>query len=130
MRATGIVPALQDAPLRDRDGLPVGAVEDLLFDPATNRPTWLVVRLAGGRRTVVPSAGSRSEVRGVRVSVCAEAVASCPVTLEPEAPLPVDDALRACNHYGIRRAPDPWAADTFVVSRGAAGAPPRVAVAA
>jgi hypothetical protein len=130
MRATGIVPALQDAPLRDRDGLPVGSVEDLLFDPATNRPTWLVVRLAGGRRTIVPSAGSRSEVRGLRLSVGAGAVASCPVTLELDAPLPVEDALRACGHYGIRRACDRRAPDTFVVSPSATEAPPRVAVAA
>jgi hypothetical protein len=60
MRATGIVPALHDTPLRDREGVTVGELEDLLADAATNRPAWLVVKLDDGRRTVAPAHGSRS----------------------------------------------------------------------
>jgi hypothetical protein len=41
MRTTGIVPALHDTPLRDREGVTVGELEDLLADAATNRPAWL-----------------------------------------------------------------------------------------
>ena len=61
MDAIGIVPALRDGPLRDRDGLLLGRVDDLLFDAQTNRPAWLVVRLSDGdapcRATGTPGMG-------------------------------------------------------------------------
>src|SRR3954469_12136682 len=62
MEVSGIVPALRHGTLRDRDGLLLGRVEDLLFDAQTNRPAWLVVRLSGPdeRRTLVPAPGARA----------------------------------------------------------------------
>ncbi|MCW2985158.1 MAG: PRC-barrel domain containing protein, partial [Conexibacter sp.] len=62
---SGIVPSLRQAPLRDRDGLLLGRVEDLLFDALTNRPAWLVVRLGDGRRTIAPAARSRPALDGL-----------------------------------------------------------------
>jgi PRC-barrel domain len=101
MRATGIVPALHDAPLRDRDGRRLGTVEDMLFDTTTHRPIWLVVRLADGRRTVAPARGSRPGVDGTRVRVAAEVVAGCPVSLTGSPALGREHVVRVCRHYGV-----------------------------
>jgi hypothetical protein len=105
MHATGIVPALRDGPLRDRDGLLLGRVEDLLFDAQTNRPAWLVVRISDGdapRRTLAPAGGSRATVDGLRLGCAADAVRTCPITLPGPAPLR-EHVVVACRHYGIRR---------------------------
>jgi PRC-barrel domain protein len=105
MEIIGIVPALRDGPLRDRDGLLLGRVEDLLFDAQTNRPAWLVVRLSDGdapRRTLVPARGSRTTTDGLQLAHTADAVRACPVTLSGPAPLR-EHVLGACRHYGIRR---------------------------
>jgi len=104
MEVTGIVPALHDGPLRDRDGLLLGRVEDLLFDAQTNRPAWLVVRLAGaqGRRTLAPAPRSRPTVDGLVLACAAEQVRSCPVTLSGPAPL-LEHVAGAARHYGLQR---------------------------
>src|SRR4051794_41910097 len=88
MEVSGIVPALRQGPLRDRDGLLLGRVEDQLFDAQTNRPVWLVVRLSGAeeRRTLVPARAARPTVDGLCVAHDAEAVRGCPVTLAGAAP--------------------------------------------
>jgi PRC-barrel domain len=102
MAATGIVPALCDAPLRDREGLLLGRVEDLLFDATTNRPAWLVVALGDGRRTIAPAARARHAVDGMRVGVTADQVRGCPVTLTGPWPRQAD-VVGAARHYGVRR---------------------------
>jgi hypothetical protein len=107
MCATGIVPALHDAPLRDRDGALIGSVEDLLCDDRTNRPAWLVVRLADGRRTVAPARGSRPTPDGIRLRHPFDAVRTCPVTLAG----PVvgrEHLVRLCRHYGLAVAAGAW----------------------
>jgi hypothetical protein len=104
MHVPGIVPALHDGPLRDRDGLLLGRVEDLLFDARTHRPAWYVVRLSGAdeRRTLVPATGTRFSLDGLRVAHAADAVRGCPVTLLAPAPLR-DHVAAASRHYGLRR---------------------------
>jgi hypothetical protein len=104
MEVIGIVPALRDGPLRDRDGLLLGRVGDLLFDAFTNRPVWVVVRLSGPdeRRTLVPAPRARRTVDGLRVAYHADAVRACPVTVSGVAPLR-EHVLSAGRHYGLRR---------------------------
>jgi hypothetical protein len=104
MGTPGTVPALHEAPLRDRDGLLLGRVEDLLFDAQTHRPAWVVVRLSGPgeQRTLVPARGSRPTVDGLRVAHEASAVRAWPVVLPGRAPLR-EHVLAAARHYGARR---------------------------
>jgi hypothetical protein len=107
MDAVGLVPSLREGALRDRDGRLVGRVEDLLFDAQTNRPAWLVVRIADGadgatRRTLAPARGSRARVDGMALGVGVDAVRSCPVAIAGPAPLR-EHVLSACRHYGVRR---------------------------
>ncbi|WCB93600.1 hypothetical protein DSM104299_02315 [Baekduia alba] len=103
-----MVPALRDGTLRDRSGLLVGRVEDMLFDAETNRPAWMVVRLSedggGHRRTLAPARGARPSVGGMVLGVTAEVVRSCSVTVTSPAPL-VEHVAAACRHYGVRRFP-------------------------
>jgi hypothetical protein len=102
--APGIVPALRDAPLRDRDGALLGLAHDLLFDAITNRPAWVVVGLADGRRTLAPFARARHTIDGLCLAVAADAVQSCPATVAPTAAAPaLDDLAAAAAHYGQRR---------------------------
>jgi hypothetical protein len=104
MEVPGIVPSLRDGPLRDRDGLLLGRVEDLLFDAQTNRPAWLVVRLSGPdeRRTLVPAPRARPAVDGLRAAHAADAIRACPVTLTGPTPLR-EHVVGAGRHYGLRR---------------------------
>jgi hypothetical protein len=104
MEVPGIVPTLREGPLRDRDGLLLGRVEDLLFDAFTNRPAWLVVRLSGPeeRRTLIPAARSRPTLDGLCVAHEADAVRACPVTLLAPTPLR-EHIAAAARHYGIGR---------------------------
>jgi hypothetical protein len=105
MDVIGIVPALRDGPLRDRDGLLLGRVDDLLFDAQTNRPAWLVVRLSDGdatRRTLVPARGARTTTDGLQLAHPADTVRACPVTVTTPLPLR-EHVLAACRHFGVRR---------------------------
>jgi hypothetical protein len=104
--ASGDIPSLHGGSLRDRDGAQVGHVEELLFEAATSRPAWLVVALAGGRRTLVPARRARATVRGLRIAVDRAVVLACPVTLGAvPAPVGPEHVVEACAHYGIRRVP-------------------------
>src|ERR1700712_3923772 len=105
----GIVPALRDGPLRDRAGLLLGRVEDVLFDAETNRPAWFVVRLSEGgdsgvgRRPLGPRRGARARVDGTALGVSADVVRACPVVLLG-APAPLrEHVVSAARHYGMRR---------------------------
>jgi hypothetical protein len=125
MRATGIVPSLLGAPLRDRDGVRVGSVEDLLADARTNRPAWLVVRLDDGRRTVAPAAGSRPTLHGTCVRWPRETVRACPATVGGST-LEREHVVRVCRHYGVPLPQGTWS-DAFVAVRGAPIGAPAVA---
>jgi hypothetical protein len=93
--APGIVPALRDAPLRDRDGLLLGRVGDVLYDAVSNRPAWVVVLLSDGRATLAPAARARHAVDGLCLPVGADAVRGCPAS--------ATDVAAAARHYGMRR---------------------------
>ena len=108
MCATGIVPALRDAPLCDRDGTVIGRVEDLLSDAATQRPAWLVVLLHDGRRTVVPARGARPTRDGMRIRHPLDAVRTCPLTLAEPA-LRREHVVAVCRHYGVPAPAGAWA---------------------
>src|ERR1700712_4967252 len=103
MGVPGQVPSLHGGPLRDHDGAQLGTVEELLFEAATSRPAWLVVVLAGGRRTLAPARRSRATVRGLRIAVDRAGVLACPIDLGPAGTPPVPaDVVDACATYGVR----------------------------
>ena len=58
MDAPGLIPSLIGAPLSPRGGGVAGTVEDLLVDPASHLPVWLLVRLRHSAQpyTFVPAA--------------------------------------------------------------------------
>jgi hypothetical protein len=93
--APGIVPALRETPLRDRDGLLLGRVGDVLFDAVTNRPAWVVALLSDGRATLAPAARARHTIDGLCLPVAADAVRDCPAG--------ATDVALAARHYGVRR---------------------------
>ncbi|WP_155892114.1 PRC-barrel domain-containing protein [Conexibacter woesei] len=96
----GVVPALYEGPLRDRDGLLVGRVDDVLYDAETNRAAWVVVRLGGdadgARRALAPARGLRFVAGGGGCALACTAadVHACPAGL---------DVATAAQHYGVRR---------------------------
>jgi hypothetical protein len=96
--AAGVVPALYEGPLRDRDGLLLGRVDEVLYDAETNRPAWVVIRLADGARTLAPARGLRFLAGG---GGCALACAAAVVHACPSAD--VTDVAAAAQHYGVRR---------------------------
>jgi hypothetical protein len=108
----GLIPSLRDAPLRDRDGLLLGLAHDVLFDAVTHRPAWVVVGLAGGRRTLAPAARARHTVDGTCLAVAADAVRACPAG--------ADEIALAAAHYGVRRFARETAAATRFTSAGPA----------
>lgn len=91
----GTLPGLHGAPVCDRDGLPVGAVVDLLVDAATLRPAWYLVALDDGRRVVAPAGGARHGVHATRLACRAGDVLSCPADVP---------SLETCRHFGVRAA--------------------------
>lgn len=95
LSAPGLIPALRDPPLRDRDGLLLGRARDVLFDAVTNRPAWVVVALPDGRTTLAPAARARHTVDGMVLAVAADAVRDCPAD--------AGDVALAARHYGVRR---------------------------
>jgi hypothetical protein len=94
----GVVPALYEGPLRDRDGLLLGRVDDVLYDAETNRAAWVVVRLAGdaARCALAPARGLRFLAGGGGCALASAAadVHACPAGL---------DVAAAAQHYGVRR---------------------------
>jgi hypothetical protein len=103
--AAGVVPALYEGPLRDRDGLLLGRVDEVLYDAETNRAAWVVVRLAGEgdggapRRTLAPARGLRflAGGGGCVLSCTAAEVHACTASGDAL------DVAAAARHYGVRR---------------------------
>jgi hypothetical protein len=108
----GLVPALRDAPLRDRDGLLLGRAADVLFDAVTNRPAWVIVVLSDGRTTLAPASRARNTVDGQCLAVAADAVRACPAG--------AGDVALAAQHYGVRRFAREGAAAARFTCAGAA----------
>jgi hypothetical protein len=126
MEAPGLIPSLIGAPLAGAGGVAVGVVEDLVFDEATNRPLWLLVRLAAGGFTFVPAGRLSSRARAVRVPFEADAILATPVRLSDPAAVSREHAVRLCRHYGIRLPAATWSASVGRVH----GSPAPAAVAA
>lgn len=67
MRRLGEIPSWIGTRVEALDGRPVGRVEAVHLEDRATCPTGLLVRLADGRRTLVPLAGARRGPGVVRV---------------------------------------------------------------
>ena len=88
--------------LDDLGGTPVGRVEEILVEPESNSPSWLLVKVGriGGRRTAVPFDYAAAGVGRVWVPYPRDTIRSAPAVsrgkgLEPA----LEDELR--RHYAI-----------------------------
>ena len=103
MDAPGLIPSLIGAPLSPRGGGVAGTVEDLLVDPASHRPVWLLVRLRRAARpyTFIPAERMASRADGVVVPFDEEALRDAPVRLAAPRPCPRGHAVALSRHYGV-----------------------------
>jgi hypothetical protein len=94
-------------PLADLESEAIGEVESVYIDSVSHDPTWLVVKLSGGRR------GKGTRIVAVPVDVCAGAAGvgvwaaiegarlrAAPV-VDPTRPLLREHELTICAHFGI-----------------------------
>ncbi|HTT93174.1 MAG TPA: hypothetical protein VMF55_00760 [Solirubrobacterales bacterium] len=95
------------APLADLEGEAIGEVQSVYIDSTSHEPTWLVAKLAGGRR------GRGARIVAVPVGMCAGApgvgvwaaidgsrLRGAPV-VDPTRPLLREHELMICEHFGI-----------------------------
>ena len=94
-------------PLADLEGATLGEVQSVYIDSTDHHPTWLVAKVAGGRR------GRGSRIIAVPVDMCAGApevgvwaavdgsrLRGAPV-VDPTRPLLREHELTICEHFGI-----------------------------
>jgi hypothetical protein len=94
-------------PLADLEGEAIGEVQSVYIDSTDHHPTWLVVKIAGGRR------GRGARIIAVPVDLCAGApgvgvwaaidgdrLRGAPV-VDPTRPLLREHELTICEHFGI-----------------------------
>jgi hypothetical protein len=88
--------------LDDLGGTSIGRIEEILVEPESNEPSWLLVKVGriGGRRTAVPFEMAAAGVGRVWVPYPRETIRSAPAVgrgtgLEPE----LEDGLR--RHYAV-----------------------------
>ena len=94
-------------PLADLEGGAIGEVQSVYIDSTEHHPTWLVVKLPGGRR------GRGARIVAVPVDLCAGAAGvgvwaaidgsrlrGAPV-VDPTRPLLREHELTICEHFGI-----------------------------
>lgn len=107
MDAPGLIPPLIGAPLSSRSGGVAGTVEDLLVDPASHRPVWLLVRLdgVGAPYTFVPAERMASRTGSVVVPFDEEALRETPVRLAAPSGCGREHAAVLSRHYGVRVPP-------------------------
>src|SRR5919201_2768463 len=100
----GLIPSLIGAPLSPRGGGVAGTIEDLLVDPASHRPVWLLVRLRHSARpyTFVPAQRMASRADAIVVPYDDAALRSAPVRLDGPGPLRREHAIALSRHYGVR----------------------------
>jgi hypothetical protein len=108
MDAPGLIPSLIGAPLSPRGGGIAGTVEDLLVDPASHRPVWLLVRLRHSAHpyTFVPAVRMASRTDAVVVPFDEKALRAAPVRLAAPCSCPREHAVALSRHYGV---PTPFA---------------------
>ena len=104
MDAPGLIPSLIGAPLSPRGGGVAGTIEDLLVDPASHRPVWLLVRLRHSARpyTFVPAQRMASRADGVVVPFDEDALRDAPVRLAAPSACAREHAVTLSRHYGVR----------------------------
>jgi PRC-barrel domain len=103
MDAPGLIPSLIGAPLSPRGGGVAGTVEDLLVDPASHRPVWLLVRLRQCAQpyTFVPAERMASRADAVVVPFDEEVLRAAPVRLAVPVPWAREHAVALSRHYGV-----------------------------
>ncbi|HEY7621793.1 MAG TPA: hypothetical protein VH834_18600 [Solirubrobacteraceae bacterium] len=103
MDAPGLIPSLIGAPLSPRGGGVAGTVEDLLVDPASHRPVWLLVRLRQSAQpyTFVPAVRMASRADAVVVPFDEAALREAPVRLAAPCGCPREHAVALSRHYGV-----------------------------
>lgn len=84
----------------DADGRPVGTVEEIYLDEATERPEWVLVG-AGDRARIVPLADATIEARAIRVAQPGERIKQAP-PLDPGDTVDRDQERLLYSHYGLR----------------------------
>lgn len=101
--------------LDDLGGTSIGRIEEILVEPESNEPSWLLVKVGriGGRRTAVPFEMAAAGVGHVWVPYPRETIRSAPAVgrgtgLEPE----LEDELR--RHYSVRAGAHPGNEDDGV----------------
>ncbi|HEX7299571.1 MAG TPA: PRC-barrel domain-containing protein [Solirubrobacteraceae bacterium] len=103
MDAPGFIPSLIGAPLSPAGGAVAGTVEDVLLDPASHRPVWLLVRLRDEAPpyTFVPAQRMASRADAVVVPFDETAMRHAPVRLAAPAACRPEDAAALGRHYGV-----------------------------
>lgn len=107
-----VVPTLEEvmrwigSRVNDIYGAPVGRLEDVLSDPVTEKPRWLLVRTGatGAHRTLVPAVEAVGGRRRLCVKIDRELVRSAPAILRGT---PMSEELDAefARLYGVRARP-------------------------
>ena len=83
------------------DGGPLGRVDTIFLDEATDAPEWVLVRLDdGGGAAFVPLAGATVQASAIRVGQDRDRIGAAP---RPDAgqTLSVDEERRLYEHYGL-----------------------------
>jgi hypothetical protein len=103
MDAPGLIPPLIGAPLSPRGGGVAGTIEDLLVDPASHRPVWLLVRLRHSAQpyTFVPAGRMASRADTVVVPFDEETLRAAPVRLAAPSSCPHEQAVALSRHFGV-----------------------------
>lgn len=91
----------QGRELLDRDGRPLGRIQQIFLDEVTREPAWASVDAPGdaGRLVLVPLAHASTEGEQVRVTVTSEEVTSSPATTGESERFSPDHMDRVRRHY-------------------------------
>jgi hypothetical protein len=94
-------------PLADLEGEAIGEVQSVYIDSTSHQPTWLVAKLAGGRRgrgarTIAVPVGMCAGAPGVGVWAAVDGghMRGAPV-VDPTRPLLREHELTICEYFGI-----------------------------
>lgn len=98
----------QGRELLDRDGRPLGRIQQIFLDEVTREPAWATVDAPGdaGRLVLVPLAHAGTEGERVRVTVTSEEVTSSPATTGESERFSPDHMDRVRRHYEDRSIED------------------------
>jgi hypothetical protein len=87
--------------LDEASGTSAGRIEDVLVDPESGDPTWLVFRIGRfGRRSAVPFDLAAAAAERVWVPYAKELIRSAP-EVDPSSGLAAEQELALCDHFGL-----------------------------